>query len=210
MSIGALIRSECAALREIVKGYHFDRLLERLERWAVKAPYGENREEACHEIIHFALDKRATHLNLSRFGLSSLPPDVLNMPQFEKMVSFDISENQLTQIPDEIDELKNLKHLDASKNHFKQLSNGISGLKNLRRLNLSYNYSLERLPNDIFSLHKECIVYLVACNVRSFIQKRTGSEGYSGPRFVLEESTPTLEEIKQMSLPQFELLRAKL
>nr|WP_255679148.1 COR domain-containing protein [Methanosarcina sp. DH1] len=66
--------------------------------------------------------------------LSSLPPEIAEL---KNLVRLNLSRNELTSLPSEITELKNLTQLDISRNKLTSLPSEISKLKNLKKLNIS-------------------------------------------------------------------------
>ena len=85
-----------------------------------------------------ALDLRNQHL-------SELPKYVFNYVKLKVLL---ISGNNLTLVPNELINLKELTHLDASNNKIQTLPSKIGGLLNLTKLSLRNNFITE-LPEDI-------------------------------------------------------------
>ena len=73
-------------------------------------------------------------LELSYNRLQSLPPHTIG--KLRKLISFDLSYNQLTKLTLEIGQLANLTSLDLSNNRLSKLPMEISQLTNLISLNL--------------------------------------------------------------------------
>jgi len=100
------------------------------------------------DLIREAQKSNVTVLDLSFKNLTSLPPEITELKNLRKL---DISGNQLTSLPPEITELKNLTTLDISNNQLTSLPPEIKELKNLTELNISGN-QLTSLPLEIKEL----------------------------------------------------------
>jgi internalin A len=81
-------------------------------------------------------------LDLSDLGLSQLPPEI---GQLTNLQTLDLRKNQLTQLPPEIGRLTNLHELHLSENQFVQLPPEVWQLTNLSELWL-YHIPLTQLP----------------------------------------------------------------
>jgi Leucine-rich repeat (LRR) protein len=92
-----------------------------LKDWLEQSPERENRKEACDRIASFLVTLKHNYLNLEGLGLSSLPNIFIN-PRFNELKYLNLSNNQLTAIPEEIIHLKNLVRLDISNNKFNTLA----------------------------------------------------------------------------------------
>lgn len=109
-----------------------------LEDWIAKGP-DEGRLESSKKIMQFARDPTQTQLDLSRYGLSTLP-DIFSMPVFrDRLQELNLSRNCLMAIPLEITFLRNLQSLDLSDNNLTTLPEEVRNLQKLTKLNVSYN-----------------------------------------------------------------------
>ncbi|WP_282126757.1 COR domain-containing protein [Marinifilum flexuosum] len=74
--------------------------------------------QIAHERIDIARQKRASHLNLSGLGLTSLDVDISDMTYLD---SLDLSFNKLSELPDSVTKLYNLITLNVSYNYLQDL-----------------------------------------------------------------------------------------
>ncbi|MFN0112527.1 MAG: COR domain-containing protein [Blastocatellia bacterium] len=88
--------------------------------------------------------------------LSELPPVIAELKNLQSLY---LSGNQLSELPPVFAELKNLQSLDLSGNQLSELPPVIAELKNLQSLNLSYN-QLSELPPVIAELKNLQSLYL--------------------------------------------------
>ena len=117
-----------------------------------------NIEEAYRlaESIDLYLDDRLSkHFNLDWFSYylklkGSMKEKIITL---SNSVLFDLSYNNLTYIPKEIENLTNLEHLDLSNNKLEALPTEICLLTNLRYLYLGKN-NLKELPKEVEELIK--------------------------------------------------------
>lgn len=79
-----------------------------------------------------------------------LPKSLINLRFLEHL---DISELNLTEIPDYIGEFTYLTELVANQNSLSELPESISNLSQLQYLEVQYN-RIQRLPNSLTALHK--------------------------------------------------------
>ncbi|CAG0888012.1 unnamed protein product [Cyprideis torosa] len=96
------------------------------------------------------------HLANTNRTLSNLPKDLVSL---EHLQDLDLSENQLTRIPDGVYGLPKLKRFDLSENQLKELPTSIDLWTDLEVLDLSGN-SLKALPTNICKLSKLRRLYL--------------------------------------------------
>ncbi|MEW2378812.1 COR domain-containing protein [Micromonospora sp. NPDC047812] len=89
-----------------------------------------------------------TVANLSRTGLSTLPPDLLARADLEVLVLY---HNEIAELPAEVGKLHRLERLDLAGNSLTTLPTEIGELKRLRELDLGGNL-LTKLPPQIGEL----------------------------------------------------------
>ncbi|KAF5428813.1 Leucine-rich repeat (LRR) protein [Candidatus Methanophagaceae archaeon] len=99
-------------------------------------------------IIEGVAGKKQTELDLSRNQLTSLPVEI---EKLKNLTELNLSYNQLNKLPAEIGKLKNLTTLNLSHNQLTTLPAEIGKLKNLAKLDLSWN-QLTTLPAEIGKL----------------------------------------------------------
>jgi internalin A len=102
------------------------------------------------EIIEKAARDKATTLDLSDTGLTTLPAEI---GQLTNLTGLSLSHNQLTTLPAEIGQLINLSLLYLDSNQLTTLPAEIGQLTNLTGLSLSHN-QLTTLPAEIGQLTK--------------------------------------------------------
>jgi len=105
-------------------------------------------EEIALQRIRAAAERGDTRLDLSRLGLTALPPEIGRLTSLQ---SLNLWDNQLTALPPEIGQLTSLQSLSLSFNHLTALPPGIGGLTRLQSLYLSHN-QLTTLPPEIGGL----------------------------------------------------------
>ncbi len=98
--------------------------------------------------INKAAESKATELNLSGLGLSSLPPEIVRLTSLTKLY---LSNNNLSSLPPEIARLTSLTELYLGNNNLSSLPPEIARLTLLTALDLSYN-NLSSLPPEIARL----------------------------------------------------------
>jgi hypothetical protein len=89
--------------------------------------------------IQKALDTNATSLDLSDMNLTTLPDSIGNLTNLRWL---DAKDNQLTTLPDSIGNLTNLVRLDLDKNQLTTLPDSIGNLTHLDRLIVNENENL--------------------------------------------------------------------
>ncbi|MBW4429070.1 MAG: leucine-rich repeat domain-containing protein [Nostoc desertorum CM1-VF14] len=100
------------------------------------------------QIIEQAVRDQVTELDLSDKGLTTLPPEIV---QLTNLQTLDLSSNQLSSLPPEIVQLTNLQTLDLRYNQLSSLPPKIGQLTNLQSLFLNTN-QLSSLPPEIGQL----------------------------------------------------------
>lgn len=100
-------------------------------------------------ILQDAEQNRATRLDLSNRGLTSLPAEIFRLTSVQRL---DLSNNKLTDLPETIANLKQLTLLHAGKNQIRSLPESIGGLVNLHTLYVEDN-SLTNLPVSLLELN---------------------------------------------------------
>ncbi|MCC3438427.1 MAG: leucine-rich repeat domain-containing protein [Microcoleus sp. PH2017_05_CCC_O_A] len=115
------------------------------------------REELL-QLIDKAADEGQTELDLAGLGLEELPPEIGKCTQLEKLVLKKYDEqkgqfvgNKLTEFPDVVLQLTNLKILNLSRNQITSIPEGIEILSNLTHLSLSEN-QITAIPDAIGKL----------------------------------------------------------
>jgi len=115
------------------------------------------REELL-QLIDKAADEGSTELDLAGLGLEELPPEIGKCTQLETLVlgKWDYEKrkwigNKLTQFPDVVLQLTNLKILNLSNNQITLVPKAIGQLSNLTQLDLSHN-QITSIPEVIGQL----------------------------------------------------------
>lgn len=113
-------------------------------------------DESVMQIFREAYKGNFTKLNLSNNELTQLPPEIAEL---KNLIELDLSFNQLSRLPPEIGKLKSLKTLILSFNQLTQLPAEVGELRNLTTLILAGN-QLNRLPQEIRELKNLTILSL--------------------------------------------------
>ena len=115
------------------------------------------REELL-QLIDKAADEGSTELDLAGLGLEELPPEIGKCTQLETLVlgKFDEEKrkfigNKLTEFPDAVLQLTNLKILNLSNNQIAVIPEAIGKLSNLTQLDLRSN-QITQIPEAIWQL----------------------------------------------------------
>ncbi|MEG4972346.1 leucine-rich repeat domain-containing protein [Microcoleus sp. K4-B3] len=115
------------------------------------------REEAVRR-IHRAAEEKLTQLDLSGLDLEELPPEIGKCSQLETLLLGNFDEekttwvgNKLTEFPDAVLQLTNLKILNLSRNQITAIPEAIGQLSNLRQLYL-HNNQITAIPEAIGQL----------------------------------------------------------
>jgi hypothetical protein len=111
----------------------------------------EKKDVAFYEAekkIEQALKSGATELNLGGMNLTELPESLRQLTQLKTL---DLYDNKLAKIPEWISDLKNLQMLRLDNNRLSELPEQIGDLKNLKTLALWFN-GLADLPSSLARL----------------------------------------------------------
>ncbi|MEG3906564.1 COR domain-containing protein [Microcoleus sp. w2-18bC1] len=114
------------------------------------------REELL-QLIDKAADEGQTELDLAGLGLEELPPEIGKCTQLETLVLGKWEEggkrvgNKLTEFPDAVLQLTNLKILSIANNQITSIPDAIGQLSNLTELDLSHN-QITSIPEAIVQL----------------------------------------------------------
>ena len=105
------------------------------------------------KLIREGKGSEVTKLDLSDNQLTSLPPEIAEL---KNLTNLHIGANQLTSLPPKIAELENLIYLNIGANQLTSLPPEIAELKNLTYLNITRN-QLTSLPPEILKLSLDII-----------------------------------------------------
>lgn len=111
--------------------------------------------------LNYSLE--GTSLNLSKKGLTEIPEEVFDMKDLKVLRLYG---NHLDSIPERIGELANLERLYLGKNDIVYLPNSIGRLKKLEILSIQYN-ELESLPDSLLYLDSLEQLLLNQNNIKS-------------------------------------------
>lgn len=112
-------------------------------------------------------------LDLSNLRLKSLPPQILEFPQFQELW---LRGNDLSSLPPEIERLKELRTLILSDNKLQSLPPEIGQLTQLKELYLDGN-ELVKLPIEIGQLRHLTVISLVNNHALGYPPKRVVHQG---------------------------------
>ncbi|MEH2379750.1 MAG: COR domain-containing protein [Nostoc sp.] len=104
--------------------------------------------QEAEQCIEEARQEGAIEIDLSEMELTEVPDAIASLSQLQ---SLDLGENQLTEIPDAIASLSQLQRLNLSSNQLREIPDAIASLTQLQSLNLSSN-QLAEIPDAIASL----------------------------------------------------------
>jgi len=93
-----------------------------------------------------------TALNLSNWGLSSLPNSIGNLNKLKYLI---LKNNNLKTIPESISSLHRLRTLNLSGCKIVNLPNAITNLKKIKNLSLCQNFNLNLIPQSIITMAKK-------------------------------------------------------
>ncbi|MDZ7991329.1 MAG: leucine-rich repeat domain-containing protein [Nostoc sp. EfeVER01] len=108
------------------------------------------------QCIEQARQEGAIELDLSNMELTALPEAIASLTQLQKL---NLSHNQLSELPEAIASLTQLQRLYLDNNQLTELPEVIASLTQLQKLNLSHN-QLSELPEAIASLTQLQRLYL--------------------------------------------------
>ena len=97
---------------------------------------------------------QVTKLNLSNLELTEIPDNVYQYTNLTKLI---LSRNQIKTIPQKILKLKKLKVIDLSHNQIKTLQSALFKLPHLRTLNV-YGNEITSLPKQFYESHITCMI----------------------------------------------------
>ncbi|AKB28543.1 hypothetical protein MSSIT_1824 [Methanosarcina siciliae T4/M] len=149
-------------------------------------------------LIREAQKSKAIILDLSFKEITSLPPEI---SELKNLTQLDLSGNQMTSLPPEISELKNLTILNLHNNQLSLLSPEISELKNLTQLDIFSN-QLSSLPPEISELKNLTTLNLHKNKLSSFppeISKLKNLIGLDISRNRLGSLPPEISELKNLT-----------
>ncbi|MCH9625271.1 MAG: E3 ubiquitin-protein ligase SlrP [Chlamydiales bacterium] len=173
-------RESSGKLSNAMTSGHTDKLSEKTEitrlltAWMHEAPEDEKRSDARLQItdILFSDSCDRKKLDLSGLDLSELPNIFGYQIASQKIDSLDLSNNQLTRLPKNLENLLHLKQLTAWGNQLASLPTSIGNLDQLSRLDVSNN-QLITLPDEFCELRK--IKYVdISNNQLTALPKRLG------------------------------------
>jgi|SRR5919199_711144 internalin A len=108
------------------------------------------RDNELLQLIKKAASDRVTQLDLSRKGITELPPEI---GELTNLTYLDLYNNYLTKLPPQIGQLINLTRLDISFNYLRNLPPQIGRLNQLTQLQIGSN-QLRLLPPEMVKLTK--------------------------------------------------------
>lgn len=154
----------------------------------VNAQTGETPYEiALARIERAASTPQIIGLNLSRLGLTEIPPEIGSLSRLRWLT---LDHNQLISLPSEIGKLHDLRILDLSNNQLTGLPAEFSQLSNLCHLDLNNN-RLQHLPTALWQLDQlssaPCNNYFDFDSLRIY-----GNPLISPPEEVLAQGTPAI------------------
>jgi len=162
----------------------------------------DNTYHSITEIIESAQRSGQTYLDLSSMNITELPEAIFNLTQLKFL---DLSENQLMELPELIGNLTQLKYINLKGNQSAKLSESIGNLTQLTELNLSWN-ELTELPESIGKLIQLTELNL-SCNELTELPESIGiliklkSLSLSGNRLSkLPESIGNLTQLESLDI----------
>ncbi|MFA5072347.1 MAG: leucine-rich repeat domain-containing protein [Nitrospirota bacterium] len=169
------IINEIKKCEDVIREYHascIDALSkDARKKYTVITATKSDRSHNPHEIIHNALKKDASAINLKSCSLSEIPDELFELtnlkelyltrnnlsglPQkitvFQKLEKISLNRNNFSFFPERLLELPNLEFVSMSGNKINSIPIRISALKNLISLNLAKN-EIQEIPREIADL----------------------------------------------------------
>lgn len=105
----------------------------------------ENRQIASQRILRCLINPFASALDLHNLELTDLPNELF---QLKKLKWLNLNGNQISRLSEEFGSLINLETLGLSHNQLTRLPESIVNLENLQTINLNYN-QLEYIPRNL-------------------------------------------------------------
>ena len=106
----------------------------------------------CNNLKPLETQMAGTVINLSRRGLTEIPPEIFENKSIKVLKLFG---NDLTIVPEEIGQLENLEKLYLGRNKLTKLPESIGQLKKLKILSVSYNL-IDTLPISLGEMSSFC------------------------------------------------------
>ncbi|WP_028469928.1 COR domain-containing protein [Neptunomonas japonica] len=125
--------------------------------------YKKNLKEIIDARIKSCMDNGGFRLDLSQIRLSSVPSEILKIPELEQL---NLSKNHIDELPDFLFDLHNLKIISLQSNRIRVIPSGIERLINLIRIDLNDN-ELESIEEGLGNIGALTTVYLGRNNLRS-------------------------------------------
>ncbi len=132
----------------------------------------ERRANPESRMIYFLMNSEQTTLDLSGFGLESVPVCLLEKSFNRRLEELNLSGNNLRSIPKKIDQLRHLKVLHLANNQLQSLPKEIHRLRHLKVLHLANN-QLQSLPKKIGKLMRLEGLNLASNQFQSFPREIT-------------------------------------
>ncbi len=107
-------------------------------------------------LIDRARDEGWKALNLSKMGLTEIPESIANLAELKNLSLYN---NQIQEIPEIITNLRTLETLDLRNNKIREIPDSLSNLTNLTLLNLSNN-QISKIPDSFGKLTNLIEFYL--------------------------------------------------
>jgi len=162
------------------------------------------REEAVRR-IHRAAEEKLTQLDLSGLDLEELPPEIGKCTQLETLLLGKWDEekeegvgNKLTEFPDLVLQLTNLKILNLSWNQITAIPEAIGQLSNLTELNLSRN-QITSIPEELCQLSNLTQLYLSSNQITSIPEELCQLSNLTQLYLRSNQITSIPEELGQLS-----------
>jgi hypothetical protein len=119
------------------------------------------KKEDLLSIIKNAAESQCSQLDLSNRDISEIPIEIIEVKNLKKL---NLSYNQIKTIPKEIKNLKNLREVRLSRNEISILPDEISELKTLEILDISNN-PIKKLPENFGNLSNLTSLHAEYCEI---------------------------------------------